>query len=644
MKQSYAHLGDVMKSLRRAGLCALALVAGAAALQIEPSAVRNLVVEHEGGRLSIGSVRVPLWSAAFAQSTDTFTLENVNVSFAGASYEAKRIEFSGVTSPRADIEAILSSSSPEPLAARFGRISARQISAPEIKITQKLGSETQTQVYKNVVATNVTQGRVASVSASAAAFRSDNPKDETLISYGQATINDFDLPGLIRLYEVKAETASAPLSRIYGAFSVDNVEITEAGKGLNLKIARVEGRDFMARPTLDSWMGTSTLLMELGEKDDLSQEEESKVLAAAGDLLMAFDIGFVEAKGIEMKVPQDKNPSPLNGRIGRIAYTGTVGGQVADFRMEGMELFDDETRVRMNTLSLTGFSLAPTLNGMLNLKGKSLKDLDAETARSLIPVLGTLRMSGIELDVPNKADGKDAKGPKKTQPAKPERIKAAFKDFEFTADKPVGGLPSNLRMSLQNFSMALPAKSDDDGIRNLVALGYKAIDASYTIAASWNEATNEVLLKEVSLRAEDIGSLTVTGLIGNVSKDLFSADKATAASALIAARAKSMDIVVEDKGLFGRYLAKAAKEEKKTPEALRKSYSSAAGLMVAAFVGNSDHAKTLGEALARFIDKPGRLTISATPKNPAGFGMMDAMMASDPDAVLNKLNVSAKAE
>ncbi|WP_243368085.1 hypothetical protein [Microvirga solisilvae] len=630
-----------MKTLHRAGVCALALVAGAAALQIEPAAVRNLVVEQAEGHVSIGSVRVPLWSAAFAQSADSFALENVKVSFGGVSYEAKRIEFSGVTSPRADIEAIFSGSSSEPLAARLARISAKQISAPELIVSQKTGSSTQSYIYKNVVASDIVEGRVASTTSSAAALRSDNPKDDVVISYGQATVSDFDLPALMRLYEVKAENTLAPLSRIYGTFSIDNVEVSEGGKGFTFKIARVEGRDFMARPTLDSWMGTSTLLVELGDKENLTPEEDGKVMAAVADLLSSFDLGLMEAKGIDMKIPQEKGLSPLIGRIERIAYTGTTGGQPADFRMEGMAFSDNEGRMQMDTLSLTGFSIAPTLNGMLNLKGKSLTDLDPDTARTLVPTLGTLRLSGVDLDFPDKSETSKSK---KNQKAKPERIKAAFKDFEFTANKPINGVPTNFRVSLQNLAMALPAKSDDEFLKELLAMGYKNVDVSYAMAASWNEATNEIVIQEASSHGQDIGSLNFTGLIGNVSKDVFSTDKAKAAEALMAAKAKSIDIVVEDKGVFGRYLAKAAKAEKKSPEALRKSYSRDAGMLIAALVGNEEHAKVLSDAVSRFIDKPGKLTISVTPKNPTGFGVMDAMMASDHDEMLDKLNISAKTE
>ena len=107
-----------MKLLHRCGVCALALVAGAAALQFEPTAVRNLVFENGGQRLTVGAVKVPLWSAAFAQSADSFSLENVSFTFAGATYDIKRVDLSGVTSTRAEIEALVSSSSSEAMMRR----------------------------------------------------------------------------------------------------------------------------------------------------------------------------------------------------------------------------------------------------------------------------------------------------------------------------------------------------------------------------------------------------------------------------------------------------------------------------------------------------------------------------------------------
>jgi hypothetical protein len=177
-----------------------------------------------------------------------------------------------------------------------------------------------------------------------------------------------------------------------------------------------------------------------------------------------------------------------------------------------------------------------------------------------------------------------------------------------------------------------------------MALGYKDIDVSLLAAATWNESTSEIALSEVSAQGQDMGSLSLAGTIGSVSKELFSPDEAIAAAALIGMKAKSADVVVEDRGLLGRYLAQAAKEQKTTPEALRTIYASAAPFVVSSMMGNSEQAKTLGQAIGRFIAKPGRLTVNAQPKNPSGFGVMDAMLASDPKEALAKLNITAKVE
>jgi hypothetical protein len=61
-------------------------------------------------------------------------------------------------------------------------------------------------------------------------------------------------------------------------------------------------------------------------------------------------------------------------------------------------------------------------------------------------------------------------------------------------------------------------------------------------------------------------------------------------------------------------------------------------------LGNSAQAKTLGQAVARFVAKPGRLTISATTKDPAGLGLADVIATPEPAAILNKLEITATAE
>jgi hypothetical protein len=620
-----------MGLLHRCGVCALALAAGAAALQFEPTAVRNLVFENGGQHLTVGAVKVPLWSAAFAQAADSFIFENVSFTFGGTNYDIKRMDLSGVTSTRAEIEALFSSASSEPLMHRLAKINAKQITIPHIRGTQQIVRNTHSVEYRNVVLNDIVGGRIASVTADSSITEVGTPEGSQTYTSGRMTMAEVDLAALANVFETKAENASAPLVRIYGSFSIDNIEGSERKDGLSLKFARLSGRDFLARPTKDSWGGTAAILTELAEEDGSSSEKSGRVAALIGELMGAFDMGLVEATGIEIK-PKEKDSS---GRIGRIAYTGGTGSQPADFRMEGIDFGNGDNRVKIDSISLTGFSITPTLEGLKGLQGKSPDQFDQATIRSLIPTLGTLRVAGLDVDVVNK---EEAKGDK------PERLQFSFGKWEVTADKPVNGIPTNIRIEQSNIALKLPRNSDDGLVKEIAALGYTTFDASSLLAITWNEAASEIDLKEYSVQAQNMASVYLKGLIGNATKDLFSADNGTALAAAIGAKAKSVDLVIEDKGLLSRYLAKAAKEQKTSPESLRRTYASAAPMVISSLIGDSEQARTLGRAIASFITKPGKLTINAQPKNPSGFGVMDAMLASDPKDILPKLNITAKAE
>jgi hypothetical protein len=583
----------------RAGICALALFAGSAALQFEPAVLRDLVVDNGTHRIAVGAVKIPLWSAAFAQSADSFSLDNVSFTFGSTTYEAKRIEFSGISSSRAEIDALFSSTSSEPMESRLRRITVKQITIPEARVKQTFGQDVQTTTYRNTTLTDIAQGRIASAVIEATGAETKRAKGSLLVSNGRVAMSDLDLPALARVYEAKSDSASAPFMKIYGAFSIENVEFTDTETNVTAKIARLGGHDFMGRQTKDSWNGTFGLFTELADRQDLSSEDQARLFPALADFIDSFQIGSVEASAM---------------------------------RWEGFEFSDKDNRVKLDGLSLTGFSFRQTLDGLRTLQGKSFDDVDPATVRSLVPTLGTLRLQGVSIDGITNDEGKKVK------------VQAGLKGFELTADKPVNAIPTNFRIGLQNLTMALPSSSTDDAVKELVALGYKDIDVSLLAAATWNEAASEIAVSEVSFQGQEMGNITLTGRIGNVGRDLFNADTAIATVALVGAKAKALDLTVENKGLFERYLSKSAKEQKTTPESLRRTYAAAAAFVVPAMIGSSEQAQTLSQAIARFIAKPGKLSVNATPKDPSGLGIAEAVVLPEPKAILEKLNVSAKAE
>ena len=175
-------------------------------------------------------------------------------------------------------------------------------------------------------------------------------------------------------------------------------------------------------------------------------------------------------------------------------------------------------------------------------------------------------------------------------------------------------------------------------------MGYGNLDLSFATTASWNEPGSELVVREISVRGNEMGSATLRGVLANVGRDVFNPDTAVALVALAGATARNLDLTLENKGLFERVMAQAAVKQRKSSEDLRREYGMAAAIAVPSILGNSTAAKTVGQAVARFVAKPGRLNISARAKDPAGLGLADFVATPEPAALLDKLEVTATAE
>ena len=170
--------------------------------------------------------------------------------------------------------------------------------------------------------------------------------------------------------------------------------------------------------------------------------------------------------------------------------------------------------------------------------------------------------------------------------------------------------------------MPLPSGDQDETVETLRALGYKDINLSFSVAAAWDEAKSEIAIRDVSYSAPEIGSVSLQGTIGNVSRDVFDPDTAVASVALIGAAVQSLDLTVQNDGLVDRFIARDARKQKKSPEAVRREYATAAAVAVPALLGGSAQAKALGQAAGRFIAKPGRLVVHAKAKSASGLGLV----------------------
>jgi hypothetical protein len=563
---------------------------------------------------------------------ETVALDNVSIDLGFAVYRLPKIEFSGVNLPRTELQRLFDKNVSEPVGPRLAKLSAKQVRVPELIVEQQVGGERQVTRYRDIVVDNIANGRIASAASASGSFELKDAKaDPTSGTMGRLTLSDLDMPEVARIYSERAGAAPSELKRIYGEFSLENLALSSE-KAARIKIARMAGKEFSARPTKASWTETMKALGSMENPDKASPAEQSRTIAAFAEVFEAMQVGSMEAVGIEIADPSDNKDA--TGRIARIAYTGAAAGRPSDMRAEGLDISAKDGKARIGLIAFTGFSFAPTFAELRNLGDKPITDIDAAALRRLIPTIGTIRISGLDFDVPNEA----SKDPT------PENIKFSLADLEVTADKPLNGIPTNLRLGVQGFRMAIPPDTKEDGLQEIAALGYRNLDLSWLTAASWNEAGNELVVKEMSISGAQMGSASLRGAFGGVTKDVFNLDNAVALVALFGATVKNAQLTIENGGLFEKLLEQEARKKKKSVDDLRKEFGVAAAIGVPVMLGNSANAKAIGQAVARFVAKPGKLTISARTKDPAGLGVADLGAIAQPGAILEKLEVTATAE
>jgi hypothetical protein len=598
--------------------------------------VADLAITGEHGSLAIASITLPtpyaLISPALAAGDLSF--EGVTGTFGETSISVPKVDISGTSNTREDIAQLVDPKNERPLAARLAAINAASVSMPSLTLDVKQNAATSHTVYKDVRISGINAGIIRSTAASSVVMDATDPKGAAIrSSSGPMSISDLDTPLFAQVYFGGGDP-KGELRLAQGSFTLESIAVgikSDGGNGA-FTVGRLAMKGLRMRPSSQPLV---PLMQDLAGKNgnDLSPEDTKRVLSSVTEYYQSFAVDSAEASDIAIEGPTGSG----RGTIARVAFTGAQVGKPNELRIEAIDVKGPDGYGRIGTIAHSGWSYARTLKALREAAeqpGDLAKNLNP---RDLVPDIGTIAIRDLEIDVP------DVKA-RKTDPKAPN-VHLGLKGFEFSASEPLAGVPTALRVSADRLTLPLPAGEKSEGLKDLVAMGYKELDVSSTLDARWSDASGELSLNQVSLQSVNMGQVSLRGTVGNVPKDVFTGDSTTAQIALLGATIKQASLTLENKGLFERVLETQAKAARKTPEQLRKEFAAAAQIGIPAMLGGSASAKQIAQAVAKFVAKPNRLTLSAKSRDPGGIGLADfGASGGDPRAILDALNVTATAE
>ena len=218
--------------------------------------------------------------------------------------------------------------------------------------------------------------------------------------------------------------------------------------------------------------------------------------------------------------------------------------------------------------------------------------------------------------------------------------------------------------SFNKFKVDLTAIDDPKFAAQRAELGYDELTLNLSVAGSWDMNSGRVDITDYTLDAEEAGKLNLTGSIMGLTADVarqfreFSAksqaqqgDPDPKKQQLQAMQMMSMmgqlsfqnlSIRYDDNSLADRVLGIQAKAMGTNKQELVQLLPSMIPVMTAR-LGSPELGAALSGAAATFLANPGNFTISANPVRPLPFMELMATGSSQPAALVEALNITAKA-
>lgn len=489
----------------------------------------------------------------------------------------------------------------------LAKLNATRLSIDKVEIENRDGNTKTITLVHDINFATVTNGRAAAGAVGRGEIRTLKGKERDVTSFERATLKNAAI-GLPQ------RPADGTLPIALGEGVIENIR-SESGKNSASAIRALRVENLRASALDDAVI---TVLGLVGDRDfdALTPIEKSAAAKALGEVYQSFEIGRISAEDIASRDGQERT---------NIARMVLEGGMKPNLILTGFEVQLGAEVTRIGEIKFEDFSLEPTIKSLLSALGDPSNKYEPPLAE-LLPRLGTVAITDISV----KGSQIGAYGGE-----------TALKSFKLQFNNPMGGVPTGLRLSFDGLAAAL--NPNDPSSAEMLALGYRTMNASGAIEMDIDKARDLLSFRELSLSMKDVGTLHLTGSIGKISDVIEATDSTEASLAAMGLTIKTLGIGIANDGLFERVIAKNAKESGKTPDQVKREIASLAALGLPGLLGASPQAKSITEASTRFLAKPERIVFAFKSKSSDGVGIADVMNIAKPDDFFALTDVTIQA-
>lgn len=344
--------------------------------------------------------------------------------------------------------------------------------------------------------------------------------------------------------------------------------------------------------------------------------DEMEILTAALEAYAAFYFGKMEINGVKVTAPD------VNGTLARTTLRDLSSKGIGEFAMDGLAgEVAGQGKLKLDRVALADLEF-PSLMALMEI---GMAEGEPTVAQSLAarPLLGLFEIIGFNLDAPSLGGVINVDEYRQTERGHINRI------------------PTDIGLSMRGIRFPVSLIEDQDARSVFDAMKVTDVVIDQNLKVTWNEATGDLVMEDLSVTLKDGGSFKMSFALGGVSRALFETPE-MAQIALAGATVKSAMIRSSDAKIVRAMLEKQAKDANLSADTLAMGLADTAandmGPLAATRFG-----KELVEALRVFLMDPKEIVIEIAPEKPVPVTQLIGMMAS-PNAIPDLLNATVRSK
>jgi len=210
------------------------------------------------------------------------------------------------------------------------------------------------------------------------------------------------------------------------------------------------------------------------------------------------------------------------------------------------------------------------------------------------------------------------------------------------------GEPRGGTLTIENAVVDTETLDDEDTKKQITDLGYDKVVIGATATADWVEADGTTTLDELTITAEDMGKVSISGRFLGFTPDVLAQlqrddnDFNQLMQAMQGVSVSNLAIRYDDSSLAERAMTLAAKEQDVTKAEFIDTLNMQASQMLA-MLENKPFEETVSAALKAFLAAPGSLEITANPQQPVPFAQLVGTVMMAPQTLPTVLAVDVTA-